>query len=384
MAVTEIYGRCKEQVKKRVRQESAYTDEQVRKLILEVIAKEHRTQWIPLRKRVLIGQRIFHALRGLDILQPLMEDEEITDIMVNGADHIYFEKSGQMQRYGESFESVRCLEDLIQQIVGSVNRSVNEANPIADARLPDGSRVHVVLPPVALNGPILTIRRFRNQPITMEELIKWGTLTEEMAAYLKKAVEEKKNIFVCGGTASGKTTLLNVLSNFIPKEERIITIEDAAELRLSKLENVVTMETRGGDGEERGRIAMRELIKASLRMNPDRIIVGEVRGAEALDMLQAMNTGHEGSLSTGHANSCKDMLMRIETMVLMGADMPLEAIRQQMASAIDLLVYVEKGRKGRSLSEILEVCGYENGQVKTKAVLRRRGDEIVWAEEREY
>lgn len=384
MDVKEIYTTCKEQVKRRVREEGAYTDEQVQKLILEVIAKEHRAQWIPLRDRVIIGRRIFHALRGLDILQPLMEDEEITDIMVNGAEHIYFEKNGQMQRYGESFENVRRLEDLIQQIVGSVNRSVNEASPIADARLADGSRVHVVLPPTALNGPILTIRRFRKNPITMEELIQWGTLTEEMAAYLQTAVEQKRNIFVCGGTASGKTTLLNVLAGFIPPEERIITIEDAAELRLSKLENVVTLETRNAGRDGQGGISMRELIKASLRMNPDRIIVGEVRGAEALDMLQAMNTGHEGSISTGHANSCQDMLMRIETMALMGAEMPLEAIRQQMASAIDLLVYVEKRREGRRLSEIREVCGYEQGQVKTRVILERkvlqgRGEEIVWA-----
>lgn len=383
MEIRELYKQCKEQVKKRVLQESAYTDEAVQNLILQVIAKSHRENWIPLRDRVLIGQRIFYALRGLDILQPLMEDEAVTDVMVNGPDHIYFERNGKMQRYAESFEDERRLEDLIQQIVGNVNRSVNEANPIVDARLPDGSRVHVVLPPVALNGPVLTIRRFRKQPITIAELIQWGTLTEKMAEYLKAAVESKLNIFVCGGTASGKTTLLNILSNFIPEKERIITIEDAAELRLSHLENVVTLETRNGGADGKGKITMRELIKASLRMNPDRIIVGEVRGAEALDMLQAMNTGHEGSLSTGHANSCRDMLMRIETMVLMGADMPLEAIRQQMASAIDLLVYVEKDRHGRRrLTEMVKVKGYKAGEVETEVVMTGKEGNIWWANEK--
>lgn len=377
--MNEIYSICREQVKKRVRQEAAYTDEAVKRVIREVIAEQHKQSWISLQERLWMGKRIFDGLRGLDVLQPILEDESVTDIMVNGADHIYYEKNGQMLRSQEHFESEKRLEDLIQQIVGSVNRSVNEANPIVDARLADGSRVHVVLPPVALNGPVLTIRRFRKKPITIEELIQWGTLDEETAAFLKAAVESKKNIFVCGGTASGKTTLLNVLSNFIPAEERIITIEDAAELRLAKLENVVTLETRNSNAEGKGRISMRELIKASLRMNPDRIIVGEVRGGEALDMLQAMNTGHEGSLSTGHANSCKDMLMRIETMVLMGAEMPLEAIRQQMASAIDLLVYVEKRKGGmRKLSEIVQVLGYSKGEVQTKVLLQREGEQVVW------
>ena len=279
----------------------------------------------------------------------------------------------------EHFENAKRLEDLIQQIVGSVNRSVNEAHPIVDARLADGSRVHVVLPPVALNGPVLTIRRFRKRPITIEELIKWKTLDVDTALYLQKAVEDKKNIFVCGGTASGKTTLLNVLSNFIPREERIITIEDAAELRLAQLENVVTLETRNENVEGKGGISMRELIKASLRMNPDRIIVGEVRGGEALDMLQAMNTGHEGSLSTGHANSCIDMLMRIETMVLMGAEMPLEAIRQQIASAIDLLVFVEKRKgNGRKVSEIRRVLGCSKGEIITKRVMGLEDEKVIW------
>ena len=379
--MNEVLGLCKDTVKKRVREEAAYTDEAVKKIIFDVISREHRRHWIPLGERILIAKRIFYGLCGFDVLQPLLDDDTVTDVMVNGPKHIYYEKNGQMKRYAECFEDAKRLEDLIQQIVGSVNRSVNEANPIVDARLADGSRVHVVLPPVALNGPVLTIRRFRKKPITIEELIQWGTMDEMTAEYLKRAVEEKKNIFVCGGTASGKTTLLNVLSNFIPEEERIITIEDAAELRLAKLENVVTLETRNQNTEGKGQISIRDLIRASLRMNPDRIIVGEVRGGEALDMLQAMNTGHEGSLSTGHANSCKDMLMRIETMVLMGAEMPLEAIRQQMASAIDLLVFVEKRKGGkRKVSEIRKMVGYRGREVITKSVMRLENGHILWEE----
>ena len=382
--MNELFVNCKEEVKRRVREESAYTDEAVKKIILKVIAQKNKQRWISLSERVLVGKKIFNGLCGMDVLQPILDDEAVTDIMVNGPNHIYYEKNGQMKCSTEHFEDAKRLEDLIQQIVGSVNRSVNEANPIVDARLADGSRVHVVLPPVALNGPVLTIRRFRKRPITIEELIEWKTLDRGTATYLRKAVEEKKNIFVCGGTASGKTTLLNVLSNFIPKEERIITIEDAAELRLAHLENVVTLETRNENVEGKGKISMRDLIRASLRMNPDRIIVGEVRGGEALDMLQAMNTGHEGSLSTGHANSCTDMLMRIETMVLMGADMPLEAIRQQIASAIDLLIFVEKRKSdGRRVSEIRQVLGYRKGEIVTKKILGLENEKIVWGNETE-
>ena len=382
MDMSELLVRCKETVKRRVREEAAYTDEAVKQIILKVISREHRDSWIPLEERIRIGKNIFYSLCGMDVLQPILEDEAVTDIMVNGPDHIYYEKNGHILSSSEHFENEKRLEDLIQQIVGSVNRSVNEANPIVDARLADGSRVHVVLPPVALNGPILTIRRFRKRPITIEELIAWKTLDVDTALYLQNAVEKKKNIFVCGGTASGKTTLLNVLSNFIPKDERIITIEDAAELRLAELENVVTLETRNENVEGKGRISMRDLIRASLRMNPDRIIVGEVRGGEALDMLQAMNTGHEGSLSTGHANSCNDMLMRIETMVLMGAEMPLEAIRQQIASAIDLLVFVEKGKGGnRKVTEICRVVGYRRGEVVTKKIMRMEDEKIIWETE---
>ena len=353
----------------------------VRRQIYEVLAQEASQAYLPVRERVLIGSRIFYALRGLDILQPLLEDEAITEIMVNGPDHIYVEYRGKMIRTKGHFESLQRLEDVIQQIVGSINRRVNEANPIVDARLADGSRVNVILPPVALNGPILTIRKFRKEPIRVKDMIHWGTFTEEAADFLRYLVENRYNIFVCGGTGAGKTTLLNVLSNFIPEEERVITIEDAAELRLSSLENVITLETRNGALDGRGRITMRDLIRTSLRARPDRIIVGEVRGAEALDMLSAMNTGHEGSLSTGHANSTQDMISRLETMVLMGADLPMEAIRQQIASAIDIFVYIARGRGGqRMVTEISQVLGMTDGQVEMESLFSRREGKLLRTE----
>lgn len=363
------YIRLRKEVQKRLGRERQETDSTVCRQIYEVLAQEASRIYLPVRERVRIGRRIFYALRGLDILQPLLEEEEITEIMVNGPDHIYVEYRGKMIRTKGHFENLQRLEDVIQQIVGSINRRVNEANPIVDARLADGSRVNVILPPVALNGPILTIRKFRKDPIRVKDMIHWGTFTEEAADFLRYLVENRYNIFVCGGTGAGKTTLLNVLSNFIPKEERVITIEDAAELRLSSLENVITLETRNGALDGRGRITMRDLIRTSLRTRPDRIIVGEVRGAEALDMLSAMNTGHEGSLSTGHANSTKDMISRLETMVLMGADLPMEAIRQQIASAIDIFVYIARGRDGqRMITEISQVLGMADGQVEMESL----------------
>lgn len=363
------YIRLRKEVQKQLGKERQETDSTVRRQIYEVLAQEASRIYLPVRERVRIGRRIFYALRGLDILQPLLEEEEITEIMVNGPDHIYVEYRGKMIRTKGHFENLQRLEDVIQQIVGSINRRVNEANPIVDARLADGSRVNVILPPVALNGPILTIRKFRKDPIRVKDMIHWGTFTEEAADFLRYLVENRYNIFVCGGTGAGKTTLLNVLSNFIPKEERVITIEDAAELRLSSLENVITLETRNGALDGRGRITMRDLIRTSLRTRPDRIIVGEVRGAEALDMLSAMNTGHEGSLSTGHANSTKDMISRLETMVLMGADLPMEAIRQQIASAIDIFVYIARGRGGqRMITEISQVLGMADGQVEMESL----------------
>ena len=377
----ERYIRLRKEVQRRLGRERQETDSMVRRQIYEVLAQEASQAYLPVRERVLIGSRIFYALRGLDILQPLLENEAITEIMVNGPDHIYVEYRGKMIRTKGHFESLQRLEDVIQQIVGSINRRVNEANPIVDARLADGSRVNVILPPVALNGPILTIRKFRKEPIRVKDMIHWGTFTEEAADFLRYLVENRYNIFVCGGTGAGKTTLLNVLSNFIPEEERVITIEDAAELRLSSLENVITLETRNGALDGRGRITMRDLIRTSLRARPDRIIVGEVRGAEALDMLSAMNTGHEGSLSTGHANSTQDMISRLETMVLMGADLPMEAIRQQIASAIDIFVYIARGRGGqRMVTEISQVLGMTDGQVKMESLFSWREGKLLRTE----
>lgn len=315
-------------------------------------------------KRQLV-ERIFNSLRRFDILEPLLEDPEITEIMINGPNNIFIEKNGISQKTHLKFESREQLEDLIQRIVSKVNRSVNEAQPIVDARLPDGSRVNVVLSPIALNGPLMTIRKFPDKPVTMENLIEYGSITDEVADLLKILVQAKYNLFVCGGTGSGKTTFLNVLSNFIPSKERIVTIEDSAELRLSNVVNLAQMETRNANTEGIGEIPMKALIKTSLRMRPERIIVGEVRGEEALDMLQAMNTGHEGSMSTGHANSILDMLTRLETMVLMAAPLPLEAIRKQIASSLDVMIFLSRFRDGsRKVTEICEVLGYYDGEIK--------------------
>ena len=285
--------------------------------------------------------------------------------MINGHENIFIEKSGKLTKLAEKFESEERLEDIIQKIVGLAGREVNQANPIVDTRLPNGSRVNVVLPPISLNGPIVTIRKFSKTPMTMEQLIKFGSITPKIAEILKCLVKAKYNIFVSGGTGSGKTTFLNALSNYIPKEERIITIEDSAELQLVGIENLVSLETRNANTTGAGAISIRDLIKSSLRMRPERIIVGEVRGGEALDMLQAMNTGHDGSLSTGHANSTKDMLSRLETMVLTGSEgLPLEAVRQQIASSLDIIIHLSRLRDhSRKTMEISEVLGYENGEI---------------------
>jgi type II secretion system protein E len=373
----QLYQEIKEKVRASIRLQTTYSDDEIRTIIYEVLAQESKRRYIDVKTRKSLGQKVFYALRRLDILQPLLEDESITEIMVNGPNHVFVERMGKLERSREQFESKQRLEDIIQQIVGVVNRTINEAHPIVDARLPDGSRVNAVLGPVALNGPILTIRKFREEPISQEEMIQWGTLTQESADFLSRLVRQRYNIFICGGTASGKTTLLNVLSSFIPKEERIITIEDAAELRLNTLENVVTMETRNANVEGKGAITIRDLIRTSLRMRPDRIIVGEIRGAEALDMLQALNSGHEGSLSTGHANSCRDMLSRIETMVLMGAEFPLEAIRQQIASAIDILVFISRQKGGgRHVTEIVQILDIDGGNIRTEALFQWEKGEL--------
>lgn len=307
-----------------------------------------------------IVQQVYSSFRGLGILDTIMNDSSITEVMINGPENIFIEKAGKLQRLDKKFESEEKLLDIIQRIVGAAGREVTQANPIVDTRLKDGSRVNVVLPPVSLVGPVVTIRKFSKKPMTIEQLIKYGSITAEIAEVLRQLVEAKYNIFIAGGTGSGKTTFLNALSNFIPKDERIITIEDSAELQIANIANLVSLETRNANTTGEGQISIRDLIKSSLRMRPERIIVGEVRGAEALDMLQAMNTGHDGSLSTGHANSTRDMLSRLETMVLQGATgMPLPAIRSQIASAIDIIVHLSRlrdhSRKTMAISEVLGI-----------------------------
>lgn len=317
----------------------------------------------PLEIKVIVDT-VFNQMRRLDAIEPFINDREITEIMVNGPDKIFVERNGEVQKTDARFESRERLEDIIQVIVGKVNRSVNEAEPIVDARLEDGSRVNVVLPPVALNGPIVTIRKFPDKPMTIEDLIRYGSITEEAAEFLNKLVKSKYNIFICGGTGSGKTSFLNALSGLIPPDERIVTIEDSAELQLSSIENLVRLETRNANTEGKGEIKMKSLIKTALRMRPERIIVGEVRGEEALDMLQAMNTGHDGSMSTGHANSTEDMLSRLETMVLMAAPLPLDAIRKQITSALDIIIFLSRLRDhSRRTMEISEVLDYRNGVI---------------------
>ncbi len=308
--------------------------------------------------------RIFHSLRGMDILQPLLEDPAITEIMVNSECDIFIEKEGAVSAYPYGFENREKLENVIQTIVGKVNRVVNEFSPIVDARLEDGSRVNVVMPPIALNGPALTIRKFPDQPLTMEDLIDKQAISEEAAALLKQLVKARYNIFIGGGTGSGKTTFLNALSQWIPADERVITIEDSAELQLRTIPNLVRLETRNANSEGKGQITIRDLIRSSLRMRPNRIVVGEVRGAEALDMLQAMNTGHDGSLSTGHANSNADMISRLETMVLSGAELPITVVRKQISSAIDILIHLSRLRdRTRRVMEISEIVGIHDGEV---------------------
>jgi len=333
---------------------------------IESITEQHlQGIYCPIEKRVSIVQQVYSSIRGLGLLDTIMTDDTITEVMINGPDNIFIEQNGRLFKLDKTFESQRKLEDVIQRIVGMAGREVNQANPIVDTRLPDGSRVNVVLPPIALCGPTMTVRKFSKTPMTIEKLIEYGSITREIAEKLELLVRAKYNIFVCGGTGSGKTTFLNALSNYIPKDERVITIEDSAELQITSIDNLVSLETRNANSSGAGQITIRDLIKSSLRMRPERIIVGEVRGGEALDMLQAMNTGHDGSLSTGHANSTSDMLSRLETMVLQGAaGLPLEAIKQQIASAVDIIIHLSRLRdKSRRTMEITEVLEYENGEI---------------------
>ena len=324
---------------------------------------------MPLSEKCRLKEEIFHGIRGLDVLEELLSDDSVTEIMINGHENIFYEKSGKLYLWEKRFSSEERLRDVIQKMAAEANRVVNEASPIADTRLSDGSRVNIVLPPASLDGPAVTIRKFSKLPYTMERLVELGALTEEARVYLEQAVTEKRNIFISGGTGSGKTTFLNALSAYIPETERVITIEDAAELQIRSVSNLVRLEVRKANTEGCSAVSVRDLIKTALRMRPSRIIVGEVRGPEALDMLQAMNTGHEGSLSTGHANSAEDMLSRLETMVLQGSDMPLYAIRKQIASAIDIFVQLcRRGDGSRGVAQICETEGMTDGEIRLRTV----------------
>lgn len=362
-------------------------DEELTELIYEVLQEVSQEEYLPLDQKTMLGKELFNAFRKLDLLQEFLEDDDITEIMINGTQNIFIEKAGRISQSDKRFLSADKLEDVIQQIVAGSNRLVNEASPIVDARLADGSRVNVVLPPVALNGPIVTIRKFAKEVITMNKLMEWQSINSEVSGFLASLVAAGYNIFISGGTGSGKTTFLNALSQYIPKNERIITIEDNAELQIQNIKNLVRLEARNANVEGTGEVTIRDLIKSALRMRPDRIIVGEVRSAEAIDMLQALNTGHDGSLSTGHANSPKDMISRLETMVLMGMDLPLPAIERQIASGLDIIVHLGRFRdKSRKVLEVTEVLGYWDGQIHLQTIYRyeeiRKEDENVTENEK--
>ena len=347
------------------------SDEQLQESIARKMALQKETERLSIGERIAVEQRVFNSLRKLDILQELLEDDEITEIMVNGPANIYFEKNGTFYRHPYHFASEEKLQDVIQQIVGKHNRVVNLTSPIVDTRLDDGSRVNIVLTPIAIDGSAISIRKFGKNPIDMQALIKLGTIDTEVAQFLKHLVVARYNIFISGGTSSGKTTFLNALSAYIPANERVITREDSAELLLQQTPNLVRLETRNSNQEGVKTISARELIHTALRMRPDRIIVGECRGEETLDMLQAMNTGHDGSISTGHGNSTQDMLSRLEMMVLMGTNLPLQAIRQQIAMGIDILIHLERGAdKRRRVIEITELLGIEDGEIKVNPLYR--------------
>lgn len=340
------------------------TDSEIAEMIDEHVLGTGKKYFLNLQQKNKLKKELFASIRQLDVLEEFLSDNTVTEIMVNGPDNIFIERAGCLIKEDVHFESEEKLSDVIQQIVAKVNRVVNEASPIVDARLSGGARVNVVMPPIALNGPILTIRRFPDRPMGVEDLYGYDSISKDAMEFLQKLIKARFNIFISGGTGSGKTTFLNILSNFIPKEERIITIEDNAELQLQNIPNLVRLETRNANVEGCKPIAIRDLIKAALRMRPDRIIVGEVRSEEAIDLLMAMNTGHDGSLSTGHANSARDMLTRLETMVLMGMEMPLDAIRRQIASAVDIIVHLGRLRDhSRKVLEIVEVAGYVDGEI---------------------
>lgn len=377
MPLCEDYEEIKIDIKENILRKLDFSmemeDIDVYEMVQDEVLSYGKNRYISITVKERLCREIYYSLRRYDILQELIDNNQVTEIMVNGPDNIFVERDGKLQKYNSQFESRQKLEDIIQQIVAKANRVVNESSPIVDARLENGSRVNVVLPPVALNGPILTIRRFPDKPFDMEDLIEFESITREAAEFLKKLVIAGYNIFISGGTGSGKTTFLNVLSGFIPKSQRIITIEDSAELQIQGVENLVRLETRNANVEDCRPITIRDLIKSSLRMRPDRIIVGEVRSAEAIDMLQVLNTGHDGSLSTGHANSAGDMLYRLETMVLMGMEIPLAAVRRQIASGLDIIIHLGRLRdRSRRVLQIVEIIGYEEGEICTRLLYEFR------------
>lgn len=371
MLTDEAVLELKNRIKERLDYSGSVTDEQLKAIVEQTVFAWSGSHQLTASELAALVKRLFHSFRGLDILQPLMDDPTVTEVMINHHSEIFIERSGQLSLLPVAFESKERLEDLIQSIVASVNRVVNESSPIVDARLKDGSRVHIVLPPVALRGPAMTIRKFPERPLTMDELVAKGALTGEAAAFLQLLTKAQYNIFISGGTGTGKTTFLNALSQYIPSDERLVTIEDSAELQIRSVPNLVSLETRNANTEGKGEIAIRDLIRASLRMRPNRIIVGEVRGGEALDMLQAMNTGHAGSMSTGHSNGSKDMMSRLETMVMSAAEMPVQVIRKQIASALDIVIHLSRFRdRSRRVTEICEVVGMEEGEIAVRPLYR--------------
>ena len=378
----EIKNEMKQRILAELDMSQEIDDMEVRRLVDQCIMEYKGTTELPLPARIKLRKELFNTVRRMDVLSEFLEDESVTEIMINGYDNIFIERSGRVYKVDQTFENEERLASIIQQIVAGCNRIVNEAVPIVDARLADGSRVNLVLPPISLNGPTMTIRKFPKEKMTMERLIEVGALSEDAAEFLKRLVKARYNIFVSGGTGAGKTTFLNALSDYIPQQERVITIEDSAELQLKNVVNLVRLESRNSNVEGTNAVTIRELIKSSLRMRPDRVIVGEVRDAAAIDMLAAMNTGHDGSLSTGHANSSGDMITRLESMVLMGMELPLEAVRRQIASAVDVIIHLGRLRDGsRKVLEIAEVTGMREGLVELHTIYEF--EEMVAGEEQE-
>ena len=384
----ELFTAIRWELMEQLSQGEEWTDDEIQEKIDDLVIQRTRNTGLSVSDKTRISRELFYSVRKLDVLQELLEDDSVTEIMVNGYRNIFVEREGKRQRWEKCFTSREKLEDVVQQIAGKCNRVINENQPIVDARLAGGERVNAVVYPVALEGPVLTIRRFPDTPITMEWLIHKGSITQEAADFLQDMVRAGYSILIGGGTSSGKTTFLNALSNYIPQEERIITIEDNAELQIQGVDNLVRLEAKMSNMEGNREITIRDLIRTALRMAPNRIIVGEIRGEEAIDLLQAWNTGHDGSMGTAHANSTRDMISRVETMVLMGLSLPLEAIRRQIASGIDLMVHLGRLRdRSRRVLEITEVTGYENGEVLLnplyvwdmgKGKLVRRGELQNW------